>query len=144
MVSRREQVVTAVVALVTAALPDAEVKRNLAKPERIPPGGLVIVRDGDPGDPEIELSPLAYIYSHRVPVEVAIYDAPSTSRELALDDLLTAIGAAIAADRKMGGLCEFVEAEAPSTDDLEATGAAAARWADMAIIATYVTPDPLN
>lgn len=144
MASRREQVVTAVVALLASALPNAEVKRNLAKPERIAPGGLVIVRDGDPGDPEIELSPLAYIYAHRVPIEVAVHDAPLVSREQALDDLLSAIGAAIAADRTLGGLCDFVEAEAPSTDDLETTGALAGRWADTAIVATYATADPLN
>ena len=144
MASRREQVVTAVVALIAAALPNAEVKRNLAKPERIPPGGLVIVRDGDPGDPEIELSPLAYIYAHRIPIEVAVHDAPTASREQTLDDLLAAIGVTVAADRTLGGLCDFVEAEAPSTDDLETTGAFAGRWADTAIVATYATADPLN
>lgn len=51
MTSRREQVIEAVKALVAGALPNAEVKRNLAKPERIAPGGLVVVRDGDPGSP---------------------------------------------------------------------------------------------
>lgn len=144
MASRREQVVTAVFALVASAVPSAEVKRNLAKPERIPPGGLVIIRDGDPGDPEVELSPLAYIYSHRIPLEIAVSDVPAETREQALDGLLAAIGAAISADRTLGGLCDFVETEAPSTDDLEATGALAGRWADLAIVATYATADPLN
>lgn len=63
MTSKREQVLDAIKALVAAALPDADVKRNLAKADRIPPGGLVIVRDGDPGDPEVMLSPLLYIYT---------------------------------------------------------------------------------
>jgi hypothetical protein len=144
MASRREQVITAVLAIVASALPNTEVKRNLVKPERIPPGGLVIIRDGDPGEPEVELSPLAYIYSHRIPLEVAVYDAPVGTREQALDGLLTAIGTAISADRTLGGLCDFVETEAPSTDDLETTGALAGRWADTAIVATYATADPLN
>jgi hypothetical protein len=41
------------------------VKRNLAKAERLPPGGLAVIRDGDPGEPEVSLSPLSYLYSHR-------------------------------------------------------------------------------
>ena len=44
MTSRREQVIEAVKALVVGALPNAEVKRNLAKPERIAPGGLRVYR----------------------------------------------------------------------------------------------------
>ncbi|KAB2883035.1 MAG: hypothetical protein F9K38_06710 [Pseudorhodoplanes sp.] len=144
MSSRREQVLDALRALLVAALPDADVKRNLAKPERIPPGGLVIMRDGEPGDPEVMLSPLTYVYTHRFPVEIAVYETASESREAVLDTLLGMIGTAIAADRTLGGLCDFLEAEAPSTDDIETAGAVAGRWADIAIIAVYGTTDPLN
>jgi len=49
MTSKREAVLKAVTARIVAALPGAEVKRNLAKAERIGPGGLVVIRDGDPG-----------------------------------------------------------------------------------------------
>jgi hypothetical protein len=55
MTSRREDVIGALKALVAAALPNAEVKRNLAKPERIPPGGLVGIREGDRSDPRLIL-----------------------------------------------------------------------------------------
>ncbi len=144
MASKREQVLDAVVALIDAALPAAKVERNAPKPERIPPGGLVIVRDGDPGEPEVLLSPLMYLYTHRVPLEVAARESGAQSREQALDAMLVAIGAAVAADRTLGGLCEFLEAEAPATADIEAAGAQAVRWADAAIVASYGTPDPLN
>jgi hypothetical protein len=144
MTSKREQVLDAVRALVAAALPNADAKRNLAKAERIPPGGLVIVRDGEPGEPEVMLSPLTYIYTHRIPIEVAAYETASKPREEVLDEMLGAIGAAVAADRTLGGLCDFVEAEAPATDDVETAGARAGRWADAAIIAVYGTTDPLN
>jgi hypothetical protein len=142
--SKREQVLDAVKALVAAALPDADVKRNLAKADRIPPGGLVIVRDGDPGEPEVVLSPLLYIYTHRIPIEVAAYETSSQSREQVLDEMLGAIGAAVAGNRTLGGLCDFIEAQAPVTDDVETAGARAGRWADAAILATYGTPGPLN
>jgi hypothetical protein len=144
MASRREQVLDSIAALVATALPAAEVKRNLDKPERIPPGGLVIIRDGDPGDPEVLLSPLTYIYAHRVPIELAAFASETLTREQALDQMLAAIGAAVAGDRTLGGLCDFIEPEAPGSDDLETTGALSGRWADTAIIANYATPNPLT
>lgn len=144
MSSKREQVLDALKALLATALPSADVKRNLAKPERIPPGGLVIVRDGDPGEPEVMLSPLIYVYTHRVPVEIAVHEQGSQPREKVLDTVLGAIGTAVASNRTLGGLCDFVEAEAPATDDIETTGAIAGRWADLAILVVYGTTDPLN
>ncbi|HVY21177.1 MAG TPA: hypothetical protein VHA70_14005 [Bauldia sp.] len=144
MASRREEVLNAVKALIAAALPGAKVERNAAKPERIPSGGLVIIRDGDPGDPEVTLSPLTYIYTHRIPIEIAVLAAAPLTREQTLDATLIAIGEAVEADRTLGGLCDFLEPEAPSTGDLEATGAVAGRWADAVILATYATPNPLT
>lgn len=130
--------------LVASALPGAEVKRNFAKPERVPPGGLAIIRDGDPGEPEVTLSPLTYIYTHRIPIEIAAYETSSETRERVLDDMLAAIGATIASNRTLGGLCDFIEAEAPVTEDAETAGARAVRWADVSIVAIYGTADPLN
>jgi hypothetical protein len=144
MTSKREQVLDAIKTLIASALPNAEVKRNLAKPERIPPGGLVILRDGDPGEPEVILSPLIYVYSHRIPIEIAAYETSSQTREQVLDGMLGAIGTAVVSNRTLGGLCDFVEAEAPATEDVETTGARAGRWADVAILAVYGTTDPLN
>ncbi len=142
--SKREQVLDAVRALLSSALPTADVRRNLAKPERIPPGGLVVVRDGDPGEPEVMLSPLVYVYSHRIPIELAAYETSSQSPEQVLDEMLGAIGVAVSGNRTLGGLCDFIEAQAPSTDDVETAGARSGRWADAAIVAVYGTPDPLN
>jgi hypothetical protein len=142
--SKREQVLDAIKACVAAALPGADVKRNLAKADRIPPGGLVIIRDGDPGEPEVLLSPLLYVYTHRIPIEVAAYETSSQPREQVLDEMLGAIGAAVAGDRTLGGLCDFIETEAPATNDVETAGARAGRWADAAIVAVYGTTDPLN
>lgn len=143
MSSKREQVLQAVSALIAGALPGAEVRRNLAKPERIPAGGLVIIHDGDPGEPEIMLSPLTYIYTHRIPIEAAVYRTASPN-EQALDAILGPIGTAVAGNRTLGGLCDFIDTEAPAAADLETAGAIAGRWADAAIVATYGTSDPLN
>ena len=144
MTSKRESVLAAVRRLIVGALPAAEVKRNLAKAERITAGGLAVVRDGDPGEPETTLSPLTYHFEHRIAVEIAASEAAGTPREQALDAMLRAIGAAVAADRTLGGLCDWLEAEAPSTDDAEATGSLPVRFALLTIVASYATTDPLN
>jgi hypothetical protein len=144
MASKRETVLAAVRSLVAAALPGAEVKRNLAKAERIPPGGLVVIRDGDPGEPEVSLSPLTYLYSHRIPLEIAAYEGATLTREQVVDAMTGAIGAAVMVNRTLGGLCDWIEAEAPVTDDIEALGASPGRFADLAILVVYATIDPLN
>ena len=90
------------------------------------------------------LSPLVYVYSHRIPIELAAYETSSQSPEQVLDEMLGAIGVAVSGDRTLGGLCDFIEAQAPSTDDVETAGARSGRWADAAIVAVYGTPDPLN
>jgi len=38
-------------------------------PERVPAAGLLILRDGEQGEPEVTLSPLRYHYQHRVEIE---------------------------------------------------------------------------
>ena len=49
--SKAEQVLDALKALLET-VPDAVVERNSVLPEKIPDGGLIILRDGDPGEPE--------------------------------------------------------------------------------------------
>jgi hypothetical protein len=66
---------------------DATVLRNEALPERIPDGGLIILRDGDPGEPETLLSPLSYYWQHRALVEAVVQKGDQAARDLALDGL---------------------------------------------------------
>lgn len=145
MASKREQIVEAVVTMIRAALPGVKVERNADKPERIPASGLVVVRDGEAGEPEeVTLSPLTYCYAHRVAVEIALLADATASREQRLDAILSAIGAAVAANRTLGGLADFLEVTAPFTDDLEADGAYSARWASVDLVVHFATSDPLN
>ena len=142
MASRREEVIQAVLALVTAALPGATVKRNDELPMRVPAGGLAIVRDGDPGEPEVLMSPLTYLWDHAIQLELA---APAgAGREAALDDMLTALGAAIEADRTLGGLCDWLEPTAPDTNDATTENSQPVRWALLDLTATYATTSPLG
>ena len=98
-----------------AANPCRPVLRGEVLPERIPASDLIILRDGKPGEAEVTLSPLTWFYEHRAELEVVIQ--AGSGRDALFDALTAAIGAVIAADRTLGGLCDWVEAEAPAPDE---------------------------
>jgi hypothetical protein len=119
----------------------ATVLRGDVLPERVPAAGLLILRDGEPGNPQVTLSPLRYHYQHRAEIEAIVQGA---SRDSAFDTLCASIGAAIAGDRTLGGLCDWVEAEAPQPVDLPVEGAATLKAAVIPVILHYFTADPLG
>ena len=100
----------------------------------------MILRDGEPGEPEVTLSPLAYHYRHRAEIEAVVQGA---NRDAAFDDLCASIGALIAADRTLGGLCDWIEAEAPEPIDLPVEGASGLKAAVLPLVLNYVTRDAL-
>ena len=53
------------------------------------------------------------------------------------------LGRAIAADRTLGGLCDWVEAEAPVVTDLPIEGAETIKGATVAVVLHYCIADPL-
>jgi len=120
----------------------ALVLRDEVLPERIPAAGLIILRDGQPGEPEVTLSPLRYHYQHRAELEVVV-QAPN-GRATAFDNLIAAIGTALEADRTLGGICDWVEPEAPASVDLPIEGAAALKAAVITVVLHYTTPGPLT
>jgi hypothetical protein len=142
MSSIREQILAALLARLEA-VPDAMVKREAPLPETVPAGGLIILRDGDPGDPEVLLSPLSYLWEHQTEVEVIIQRGAS-DESAALDTLLTAVGAALAGDRSLGGLAEWLDWGAPKTSGLAIDGAAALRGATVPVTIHYGSSDPLG
>lgn len=138
MMSTRETILTALHARLSA-LP-ATTLRGDALPERVPAEGLLILRDGEPGDPEVTLSPLRYHYQHRAEIEAVVQGA---NRDAAFAMLTANIGAVLAADRTLGGLCDWVEAEAPRPVDLPIDGAASLKAAMIPAVLHYSTIDPL-
>lgn len=146
MSSKRERILAALMAALEASLlPSAAraVERGSPLPTTIPRGGLVILRDGEPGEPEVTLSPLAYHYSHRAEAEVFV-QADQATRDEKFDALAVKIGEAVAADRTLGGLCDWVEAQAPRPADLPVEGGAPIKAAIVPIALYYTTTDPLT
>ena len=138
----REQILAALLARLEA-VPDATVKREAPLPETVPAGGLIILRDGDPGDPEVILSPVTYLWEHQTEIEV-ILQRGQDDDSVALDALLMAVGDVLAADRSLGGLAEWLEWGAPKTSGLAIDGAAALRGATVPVTIHYASDDPLG
>lgn len=46
--------------------------RGAVLPERMPAEGLLILRDGEPGEPKVTLSPLRYHYRHCAEIETVV------------------------------------------------------------------------
>lgn len=115
---------------------------DTGKPTRMEPGGLVVMRDGDAGDPEVILSPLRYIYTHRIVLEIAPFQNDD-ARE-ALRVMLVPFAARIGRDPFLGGLADFIEVEAPNTDQVDTLGAPSLAWAEVGVLVTYTTSNPLG
>jgi hypothetical protein len=139
MPSTRETILAALHVLLQTQ--PAPVLRGEVLPERVPAAGLLILRDGDPGEPATTLSPLRNHFQHRAEVEAVVQ--AGTARDAAFDTLIAGVGIAISADRTLGGLCDWVEAEAPRPVDLPVEGAAGLKAAVIPIVLHYASADPL-
>jgi hypothetical protein len=64
MPTTRETILSALTDLLST-IPHVAVLRGEVLPERIPPAGLMILRDGNPGEPSVTLSPLTYHFNIR-------------------------------------------------------------------------------
>ena len=102
--SKAEQVLEAIRVLLET-VPNAVVARNSVLPEKIPDGGLVILRDGDPGEPEQALGGFgSTYYQHTVEIEIYVEEGNAAARDAAFDALLLQIGIALEADPTLGGV----------------------------------------
>lgn len=143
MARHGEKVVKAVVAMASAALPEAKPGRGEPWPSRVGAGGKVIVQDGDPGDPEECFSPNAFTYRHTIPIEVFAPD-DATDRFAALDKMLSDLAERHAADRSLGGLCAWSDIDAPTPDDVASAATTPIRAAILTLTAEYTTTSRLG
>jgi len=127
-------------------------------PERVAAAGLLILRDGGPGEAEVTLSLLRCHCQHRAGIEAVVQGEArsaqqmqgsggpvqaANARDAAFGSLCASIGAALAGDRMLGGLCDRVGAEAPRPVDLAVEGAASLKAAVIPVIRPCSAADPL-
>ena len=135
--SKAGQVLDALKALLET-VPNASVQRNSVLPEKVPDGGLIILRDGDPGEPEQALGGFgnAY-YQHAVEIEVYIEEGDGAVRDTAFDALLQQIGVALEANPTLGGLAFGVTYGRPEPAIEAVAGAPAIKTATRSVIVDY-------
>lgn len=141
--STREAALAALTARLRAAAatlshPPA-VLRNETVPQRLHGGGLIVLQDGETTEETPMLSPLAWQIEHTAEIEIYAPGATSAERTGRLDAILTAIGAAIAGDRLLGGAVEWAAPGSPSFLDVDFEGAAAVRAATVPVQLFFTT-----
>ncbi len=142
MASHREQVLSALFARLQG-VPDATVRRNEALPVSVPAGGLIILRDGDPGEPDVTLNPRTEFYTHRAEIEAFVTQPVGGGGEEELDALLSWLSVKLNIDRSLGGLAENLTWSAPETSVLAIEGAAPILNARITVTIEYLVSDPL-
>jgi hypothetical protein len=142
--SKAEQVLNALTTLLQT-VPDASVERNSVLPEKIPDGGLIILRDGDPGEPEQALGGFeSTYYQHTVEIEVYVEEGSAAARDAAFDDLLQQIGAVLEADPTLGGLVFGLTYGWPEPAIEAVAGAPAIKSATLSVTVDYESAAPLS
>lgn len=103
--SKKEDVLNGIKDLISGVVDNTKVFRNLAIPETIPDNGLIIIRDGDPGEPDIPLGGFtnAY-YQHDAEIEILVGNATTTERDEVYNTLVEKIGEALDSNRTLSGL----------------------------------------
>ena len=144
MSSKTEQMLTALTERLRE-MSKVKVERNTAAPEKIPAGGLIVLRDGDPGEPEQALGGVGSVYySHAVEIEVYVEAADAAKRDAAFDVLVQKIGAAFDADSTLDGLAFGMTYAQPEIDTEAVAGAPAIKTGTIDVIVEYETETPLG
>ncbi len=136
MASVRERILLAVVARLQA-IAGATVRRDTALPERVPAGGLLVLRDGG----EVPRADFAGAdqYDLRIAVEVFVDTGDPTA---SLDALRTEIVRALLGERTLGGLAvDLREGATSELDPLHVEGAAPFQARALDFVVDYWTAE---
>lgn len=146
--SKRLDVLTAVATLLATAVDGAEFvgfdDPGAQDSVRVPAGGRVVMGRGDPGKPDVDLSPPIYWWRHAIPITVERYAEDGLTGDEAVDEVLRRIDTAVAADRTLGGLAIYLETTSPQDEDAFVEGAEPPVAVSIDVIATYSTTSPLG
>lgn len=139
--SKREQILQALFErLKTLDLP---VKRNETLPQVISETGIVMLRDGKQGEPEVILSPPICIFKHETEVEVIVQAVKPEDRDKKLDEILEQIGVLLSSDVTLYGLTDYVYPKPPEIIDEYIEGAPTMKAAVIPVVLEYSTTNAL-
>ena len=143
--SLRHDVDQAVLAIVRATLPDHEViglEDGAERARRTGEFETVTLRDGQLEEEGVDLCPPTWHWVHRVPVELRAYKQ-TTPLRVVIDRIAGKIGAAVAADRFLGGLVSYLDVSGLDVEPLSSFGSRTELGATFDIVATYSSDRPL-
>ena len=144
MTSKREQALAGLFLCLKDNVTGLSVLRNEPLPTKVPADGLIILRDGDPGEPEVTLSPTRYHYQHRAEIEALVQHGDPAQRDTALDTLLETVAQALDGQTNLGGLVDYLHIETPDFLSETVEGAPTIKAAVVPVILEYSTSNPLN
>ena len=144
MISKREQALAGLFLCLQNGMSGVALLRNVPLPTKIPASGLLILRDGDAGEPEITLSPTRYHYAHVAEIEVLVQKPKPDERDEALDELLVALGDTLGADASLSGAVDYMFIGSPEFLTETVDGAPAIKAAVVPITLEYTTLNPLQ
>lgn len=144
MTSKREQALAGLFLCLKDNVTGLSVLRNEPLPTKVPADGLIILRDGNPGEPEVTLSPTRYHYQHRAEIEALVQHGDPAQRDTALDTLLETVAQALDGQTSLGGLVDYLHIETPDFLSETVEGAPTIKAAVVPIILEYSTSNPLN
>lgn len=141
--SKREEVLQALYERLSA-LTGVDVRRDEVLPLKIPVNGLVVLRDGNIGEPLVLLSPPRYLFQHRAEIEVLMQKVSPADRGSGLDSLLEKIGRLIIVDPTLSGRIDYMHAEPPEFSEEPIEGGITIKAAIVQIVLEYVSDSNLN
>lgn len=145
--SSAEGVLAAAFALLSAELSPlgVTVLRDEYLPQAIPPAGLVILRPGESGDPDICLNPRTEYYQHRAEVEIFTLAPipPAPTKEETIYAIFSRIEAAVDRDPGLGGTAIFTRADILELETLDIEGAPEILAGTFDLVIEYETQDLL-
>jgi hypothetical protein len=143
--SPRESALQGLLALLEALpLPSGAVKRNSAVPERVVDQVLVILRDGELGEPEVSLSPVTYHWQHEASVDIFVANAQADERDARMDALLVSLGEQLTNHPALGGAVDFCAAGIPKFEDLPLEGAPGIKTCVLPLVLHYSSASALG
>jgi hypothetical protein len=121
--------------------PDLPVDRNVTIDETVPAPGLIVLRDGDPGEPLMAIGAATpwYHWEHVAEAEVMVADQNDAARSSRLDQVMERIDAVVRADPTLGGLIAAARVMAPEILHERVPGAVPHAYARLPIVLQFAT-----
>lgn len=142
MTSKTETVLQTLKTLLEAGC-TAPVIRNTALPEVIPPEGLIVIYDGDPGQSDKTLGGFDSVYyEHAIDILLFVEQGESDQRDTTFDGLVAQVKAVFRNHPDLNGAVFGLTYDHPKTEVIPVVGGTALKSGTITLRADY--EDPLH